>query len=540
MKKKNIAVIGTGHWGMNLVRNFHTLEALRGICDQDRDRLCSANKKFPDTVIYSDIQEIADDREIQGVVVATNAVTHYSITKKMLLAGHDVFVEKPLAMKFSEGEELVKIAHEKGKMLFIGHIMEYHPAVKKLNDLLKNGELGKIQYVYSNRLNLGKVRQEENILFSFAPHDIAVILRLLNEEPEHVYAVGASYLTKNVADITVTHLKFRSGVSAHIFVSWLHPYKDQRLVVIGDRKMAVFNDVEKENKLLLYEHKFRWINRIPVPDPANAIPVPFDNTEPLRIECEEFLKSIETRKNPLTDGESALRVLKVLELSERSLNSEAGSIPHINVQNPISDIFIHETAVIGENVSIGKGTKIWHFSHIMKNAKIGMNCILGHGVFIGEGAEIGNNVKIENGVNVFKGVRIKDNAFIGPGVTFTNVREPRGFIERKHEFLPTEIGSGATIGAHSVIVCGKKIGKFAFSGAGSVVTHDVADFELVFGNPAKHHGWVCRCGKKLTISGKDVQTACQFCNDVYVFDGKNLKLIISAGTDEDLSKYGRN
>jgi UDP-2-acetamido-3-amino-2,3-dideoxy-glucuronate N-acetyltransferase len=243
-----------------------------------------------------------------------------------LLAGKDVFVEKPLALRYRDGEKLVQFAEKANRILMVGHLLEYHPAILKLKELIDKGELGKIQYVYSNRLNLGRVRREENILWSFAPHDIAVILRLIGELPLEVSATGGAYLQPNIADVTVTNLHFDNGVRAHIFVSWLHPYKEHRLVVIGSKKMAVFNDLAAAGKLLLYDQGIEWVNGEPVPRKNPETNVEFDAIEPLKAECLHFLHSIETRSRPRTDGSSALDVLSVLQACQRSLQTHGALI----------------------------------------------------------------------------------------------------------------------------------------------------------------------------------------------------------------------
>ena len=207
----------------------------------------------------------------------------------------------------------------------VGHLLWYHPAVLRLKRLIDEGELGRIQYIYSNRLNLGKIRSEENILWSFAPHDVSVILGLVGETPAQIHAQGGNYLNDRIADVTVSLLSFASGVKAHIFVSWLHPFKEQKLVVVGDRKMAVFNDMEKENKLLLYPHVIRWEKNLPVPTKAEAEPIAFEPGEPLQAECLHFLDCIRTRATPRTDAREGLRVLKVLQGCQAAL--ERGPTP---------------------------------------------------------------------------------------------------------------------------------------------------------------------------------------------------------------------
>ena len=222
-------------------------------------------------------------------------------------------MEKPIALNYKEGEELVSVAKKKDRILMVGHILEYHPAVIKLKEIINKGELGKINYIYSNRLNLGKFRTEENILWSFAPHDISIILNLLGEMPKEVSAHGGNYLNPDIADVTVTTMSFSSGVKAHIYVSWLHPYKEQKLIVIGDKKMIVFDDVNPDNKLFMYSHKIDWVGRLPIPRPEEAQPIDVEKKEPLRAECEHFIECVVSRKTPKTDGNNGLRVLKILE-----------------------------------------------------------------------------------------------------------------------------------------------------------------------------------------------------------------------------------
>jgi predicted dehydrogenase len=253
------------------------------------------------------------------VVIATPAETHYSIAKLALNAGKDVLVEKPLTLDLSEAEQLLKLAVEKNAVLMVGHLLEYHPAVLRLRELVQCGELGELRYIYSNRLNLGKVRREENILWSFAPHDIAIILRLVGSLPTFVSATGSAYLRPGIVDVTITNMEFPSGVRAHIFVSWLHPYKEQRLVVVGSRKMAVFDDIRPDGKLIIYDQGVEIVNGESITRKNDGIPEALDIDEPLRRQCIEFLTSVRTRKRPLTDGESGMRVLRVLDAAEKSL-----------------------------------------------------------------------------------------------------------------------------------------------------------------------------------------------------------------------------
>ncbi len=283
-----IAVAGAGYWGKNLVRNFDSLGVLGLICDNQKETLETFSENYPHVPITDSFNSVLEDDSVTAVAIATPAETHYQVVKETLLADKHVFVEKPLALQEAEGIKLHELAKDRKKVLMVGHLLQYHPVVVKLKQLVSTGELGKLQYIYSNRLNLGKIRREENILWSFAPHDISVILSLADEMPDEVLSSGANYLHPKVADVTLSSLSFPSGIRAHIFVSWLHPYKEQRLVVVGDRKMAVFNDVEPEDKLLLYPHRIEWKDHLPVPDKKEAERVAVDKKEPLREECLHF------------------------------------------------------------------------------------------------------------------------------------------------------------------------------------------------------------------------------------------------------------
>jgi len=521
---KNIAVIGAGYWGKNLIRNFHELNALYAICDSDPKTLTTFKEKYPDAKHFTNVSSTLSDTNIKAVAIATPAATHFDLVTQALNADKDVFVEKPIALRYKEGEKLVSLAHKKEKILMVGHLLEYHPAVIKLKQMINQGELGKINYIYSNRLNLGKFRTEENILWSFAPHDISVILNLLGEMPEKVSAHGGNYLNQNITDVTVTNMEFPSGTKAHIFVSWLHPYKEQKLIIIGDKCMALFDDVNPDNKLLLFDHKVDWIDRMPVPHPEQARSVDIENREPLKTECQHFLSCIKTREIPKTNGEEGLRVLKLLETCQASLH-ETGTIKTLSSKKE-KPYFIHPSSYIDSNVTIGEGTKIWHFSHVLKNTHIGKNCSLGQNVMAGPNVKIGNNVKVQNNVSIYDGVTLEDDVFCGPSMVFTNVINPRSHWPRKDEYQKTLVKKGASIGANVTIICGITIGKYAFIGAGAVVNKDVPDYALVYGVPAKIQGWICYCGTRLnTESSTKNQVICKNCKRKYQVEEKSIKLI---------------
>ena len=321
-----IAAIGCGYWGKNLVRNFNDLKALHTVCDATTEGREVATRLAPEAKIVSDYELVLKDSEISGVAIATPAVTHRDLAIQAVEAGKDVFVEKPMALSVAEGEEMLTSARANQRVLMVGHLLEYHPAIVKLKNLIHDGELGTIQYIYSNRLNFGKIRKEENALWSFAPHDIAVILRLVNAMPVEVSCRGANYINSELADVTLSSLQFENNIHAHIFVSWLNPFKEQKLVVIGDRKMAVFDDVANDEKLVLYDQQVRLEDGISRTHKEARTVFSLPPGEPLKEECREFVRCIETREQPLTDGLSGLNVLKILESCQTSLHQHGQRI----------------------------------------------------------------------------------------------------------------------------------------------------------------------------------------------------------------------
>lgn len=510
----NIAIVGCGYWGKNLVRNFHQLGALRWVCDVSEEALHEASEQYGISTT-TDLGRILDDSAVDGIVIAAPAAEHYDLALQSLGAGKHIFVEKPLALHVEEARRLVSEAERRNRVLMVGHILQYHPAILKLKDLIREGELGKIKYIYSSRLNLGKLRTEEDILWSFAPHDISAILFLLDEMPIRITSQGGSYIDAQIADTTMTTCDFRSGVNAHIFVSWLHPFKEQKLCVIGGKKMAVFDDMVPDRKLVLYSHRIDWVGRIPVAHKDGGQAVPLSAEEPLRRECEHFLECMRLGLSPRTDGTNGLRVLEVLEACGRSLKQRG--LP-VEVYPPDIQYSAHPSAVIDPGCAIGPGTKIWHFSHIMTGSTIGARCNLGQNVVVSPECVIGNNVKIQNNVSIYTGVELEDDVFCGPSMVFTNVVNPRSHIVRRHEYRKTLVKEGASIGANATILCGVTLGKHSFIGAGATVTRDVPDYALMVGTPARQVGWMCYCGVRLANS--TAAPVCAACGRRYlVSDG---------------------
>lgn len=318
MDQPKVAVIGCGRWGANIIRNLSELGVLAGVIDVDEEKRNLQSEKYSVNA-YPSLDALLSQGSVDAVALATPSETHAEIALEALERDLDVFVEKPMATRVSDGERMVGIAKQRGRILMVGHLLEYHGAVLKLKELIDSGEMGKIEYAYSNRLNMGQVRQEENALWSFAPHDVAVLLLLIGKMPIQVTATGGSYLQPNIADVTVTNLLFDGGLRSHIFVSWLHPFKEQKLVVTGTQKMVVFNDVLPDNKLVLFDRNIENRQGELVAHRVEGEPIQYDKTEPLKKECQHFVDCVRERTQPKTDGLNGLRVLSVLQASQRSI-----------------------------------------------------------------------------------------------------------------------------------------------------------------------------------------------------------------------------
>lgn len=513
-KSDKLAIVGCGRWGINHVRTASRFfpEKLSLVVDlnpEAEEKIKGVSK----VVRFStSISSVIDDKSINLVIVATPAETHYNITKRLIESGKNVLVEKPLTLNSAEAKELIRLANEKELQLMAGHVLLYHPAIRELKRLIDSGRIGNLQYIYSNRLNLGTVRSEENILWSFAPHDISVIQYLIGRKPIRVEAHGAVFLQNDVEDTTLTFLSYPDNIHAHIYVSWLHPFKEQRLVVIGDKGMVVFEDSDPKDKLKLYKKGYNRVGGVLEKFDGEFESVYFEHDEPLALEQKHFIECVEKGLKPLTGGDHVIEVLEILEEAERKLMNEKR-------KQMKKDYYVNEYAVVDDDVEIGEGTKVWHFSHIQSGARIGRYCTLGQNVNIANNVVIGNYVKIQNNVSVYEGVTLEDYVFCGPSMVFTNIKDPRSKYPQvgSKYYVKTLVKEGASLGANSTIVCGVTIGRHAFVGAGSVVTKDVPDFALVIGNPARIVGWVSEAGKKLEFD-RDGFAFCEKSKKKYKFE----------------------
>ena len=516
---KKICVVGAGRWGANHIRTLNELGCLAGIVESnDRTReQCRAD--YPNVQTFASLDEaLASD--FDGFVVATPAETHFSLGRQILLADKPVLVEKPLAMTAAQARQLKKIADERGVNLMAGHVLLFHPAIRKIRDLIHEGKIGKLQYLYSNRLNLGTVRSEENILWSFAPHDISIFQYFIGRMPDSVVSSGGAFIQPGIHDTTMTVLTYPDNIVGHIFVSWLHPFKEHRLVAIGSKGMISFEDSTEEKRMLFYEKGIDWVRGEPIKRDGAIENIPHDRKMPLTEELRYFVERIGRGPIETADAASAIEVMDILERATASLvlGDEA---PPASGAAP-SDYFVHPSSFVDRDVEIGAGTKIWHFSHVQSGSRIGKDCSLGQNVNVGNNARIGNRVKIQNNVSIYEGVELEDDVFCGPSAVFTNVRDPRGkYPQRGSEhYKKTLVREGASIGANATVLCGLTIGRHAFVGAGAVLTADAPDYALMVGVPARQQGWVCECGQVLPrVKGV---TSCPRCDRRYRLDGEQL------------------
>lgn len=495
----DLALVGAGYWGKNLARNFLALGALHTLCDRSAETLAGYGAEYGAVQKCPAFDEVLKNKAIKKVAVAAPAVLHYRLAKDALLAGKDVFVEKPLCLDIAEAEELVAVAREQGRILMVGHLLQYHPCITEIQRLVRDGELGRLHYITSNRLNLGKIRQEENALWSFAPHDISVILSLVGGQlPTQVRCTGESYLTPRIADTTLTTLRFPDNVRAHVYVSWLNPFKEQKLTVVGSHGMVVFDDTKVwSQKLVIHRGYLTWSDgRVPTPTKSEGVSLPVPESEPLRSECLHFLECCHNRRSAKTDGLEGVRVLRVLKAAQSSLDRDGDAVSTAGDER--RDYFAHPLAVVDPRATVGLGAKIWHFSHVMAGAEIGPGCNLGQNVVVSPSVKLGRNVKVQNNVSIYSGTVIEDDVFLGPSCVLTNVTNPRSQVNRQGLYERTLVRRGATIGANATIVCGTTLGRYCFIAAGAVVTRDVPDYALMVGAPARHVGWMSRHGHRLS------------------------------------------
>ena len=479
-----VGVVGLGYWGPNLARNFDQLAELAWICDADPGHLSAFAARYPQATATARYDDLLADSTLDAVVVATPVPTHYELARRALEAGKHVLVEKPPAMRGAEMDDLVRLSEERDLVSMPGHLLLYHPGVKKLKELVDAGALGDVLCVYGNRQNLGIIRRDENALWSLGVHDLSVILHLLGEEPEEVVAHGRDFLTPGVEDVVFCYLRFPSGKIAHMHLSWLDPHKMRRITVVGTEKMVVFDDMELERKVTVYEKGpwqraesyGEWQTR------SGDITIPkIPTDEPLRLECEHFLTLVRGEGDRQQVANDGAIVGKQPVLSPRSTAS----------REPLPPTELGDGCVIAQGATVFAGTKLGKRVLVGDGACVRERCVVGDDVVIGHGSlvendtAIGPRVKIQALAYVTAYTTIEEDVFVAPCVVTTNDNF-MGRTERRHDLRrgPT-IRRGARIGGGAVLCPGIEVGEEAFVGAGAVVVKDVPPRTVVVGNPAR-------------------------------------------------------
>lgn len=521
---RSICVVGGGRWGANHIRTLEELGMLGGFVEPDADRRAALAARHPGAAAFARIED-AVQRPFDGFVIATPAQTHVELARFVIERGRHVLVEKPLALISRDARELVAAAARAGVNLMVGHVLLFHPAIRKIGEIIRGGQdskIGRLQYLYSNRLNLGTVRTEENILWSFAPHDISIFQYWIGKRPLAVDSRGGVWLQPHIHDTTLTMLRYPDNVVGHVFLSWLHPYKEHRIVVIGSKGMLSFEDSSSGKQLLFYEKGIDWVQGEPIPRDGPTESIPYASEEPLAAELRYFAERCDGRPVEIASGASGVEVLEILERATESLHGGGGG-----GGGPAGGgagrrgATVHESSYVDDGVEIGEGTRVWHFCHLQAGARIGRSCTLGQNVNVADGVVIGDRVKIQNNVSVYQGVELEDDVFVGPSVVFTNVRQPRARFPRgRQAYARTLVRRGATLGANATVVCGVTVGRHAFVAAGAVVTRDVPDHALVAGVPARRVGWACECGERLAEPAPNAD--CPRCQRSYQRAGDGL------------------
>lgn len=572
--KLDLLVVGCGKWGTNIIKTAHAMQCLAAVIDSDSSSFNILKERFPSiqgTAMYNSLSEALDKHKRAAVVVATPPSTHFKVAMQALSQGRHVFIEKPICDSTADAQTLVSEARKQGCVLMVDHLLQYSLPHRRLLHLVSTGYVGDVKRVRMRRVNFGTIRTVEDVLWSFCPHDLSILLALLrgpssssspapdnvsNKTGVHATSIachGQFTVSDHISDYVNLFINFSSGAHAHVEASWLHPLKERQVVVYGTEGSIILNEAMPDPnvpKIQIYKWSAKrradgtavdakisqdQLDKYLEEHPETKSVAFSSDSQPLRSALEHFLDCAKNNNTPRTDGEEALRVLTLLNAASESIVNNGSAIPinnhplhtnHSSNDSPASaqkkpslngttkDFFAHESAILDDGAIVGQGTKIWHFSHIMGGARIGRDCNIGQNVFIGGKAVLGHGVKVQNNVSIYDAVKIDDNVFLGPSCVLTNVKTPRSHISRKHEFLTTHVKQGVTVGANATIVCGVILGEFSFIGAGAVVTKHVPAHALVYGNPATIHGWVSTTGVRL-VSENEETLKCPESNETY-------------------------
>lgn len=489
-----LGLIGGGYWGKNLIRTFNELESLHTICEIDDKLLEQYRVQYPHINLTKSYDEMLDN--VDMVCVSVPAHLHYKFAKQALNAGKHVFVEKPITLDTMEAKELCSIAHNNNLTLMVGHLLHYHNAIIQIKEIVNSKKYGDIKYIVSNRKSHGIYRDFENVLWSFAPHDISIVLSLCNgtfNDVCNTHCTGTGYVNKDVEDIV--NLSFNiNDIYVNINVEWNSPFKEQKLTIAMENGLILFDDVNKELKVIenhVIDGK---------PNKENIINLNFEGDSPLYNECKHFIDCCNTGNKPITDGYEGVEVLKVLMHSNYSLKNMFFELQNftktMNTVQTSPSYSVHPSSACDSD-NIGDGTKIWHFCNVTKDAIIGEKCNIGQNCYIA--GTLGNNCKVQNNVSIYKGVKAGNNVFFGPSCVLTNDINPRCEYSKNGTYMETILEDGVTLGANCTIVCGHTIGRYSLIGAGAVVTKDVEPYSIMVGNPAKKIGTIDEQGNRTII-----------------------------------------
>jgi len=487
-----LGLIGGGYWGKNLIRTFNSLDVLKTICEINDEIIEKYEVDYPNLTITKYFDDMLNDDEITMICVSLPAQMHYEFGIKVLQAGKHLYVEKPITLNVLEAEKLNLYAKEHNLICMVGHLLHYHPAIATIKEILTSNVLGPIKHITSNRKSHGIYRTYENVLWSFAPHDISIALSLCNgthDDVQNLSCNGTTYVSKGVHDIVNMSMTI-NDIYVNINVDWNSPYKEQRLSIACENGLILFDDVEKFDKLKIINNHVQMNNDIPVANKTESRVQEVDySISPLTHECVHFINCCTTNVQPITCSEEGINVLKVMLQADKLLMS------HDKTIQPFTK---HVTSDVDNDVSIGNNTKIWRWCHIGKGAIIGDNCSVGQCCFIA--GTIGNGCKLQNNVSIYKGVKAGNNVFFGPSCVLTNDINPRCEYSKNGQYMETIIEDGVTIGANATIICGHTIGKYALIGAGAVITKDVEPYSIMAGNPAIRIGTIDECGNRILDS----------------------------------------
>ncbi len=507
MNRPSLALFGAGRWGQKLLERLHALDVLHTVVVRQPEKYHAWQERYPTVEWANDPMVVWQNPAISGVVIATPPSTHKDLVEAALQHGKHVLCEKPLTLSLADAQALIALSKRQQRCIAVGHILRYHPAIQKIRSLLAQGYIGRLHTIESERLGFAAYPLWEDVIWGLAIHDLDLLPWLVEAEPEAVTVEGSRPLQGNLLEAVQISMRFPYGIRGFIRASWRSPHRRRTLTLTGTEGILVFQEDFPQGQLLHYPIQTQWLKgQAPVLAlTSEPNPLPYPTDEPLILELSDFIRSIQEHRSPVTAAETVLGAIRLAERLSRQLDPQVA---------PPLPYFVHPTAILDEDIEVGAGTKIWHFSHVLKGSRIGRDCVLGQNVVVGPFVRIGNNCKIQNNVSLYYGVELEDGVLCGPSCVFTNDKYPRAFIERRNEFLMTRVRRGATIGANATIMCGVVIGQFAMVGAGAVVTQDVPDHALVLGNPARQVGWVCTCGETLDKLREGIWQ-CKRCNLLY-------------------------